>query len=279
MKSKIHEFKNSKIKNMSKKTILLIAVTVNGLLLNAQENNTWRFGVQSGFQGNHAKFVGGMENANARFHQNHFSSNGLSLVARYDINQHWMLTTGMGVSSTGYEFVIAEDYSFTSHAPRFTSVKAKIPTFEIPLMASYKFNPNCKNWRWFVSGGLANVFVNASNIHDEASQSSDGPSTVNYLSTDVTSKSTNVIQARWAVGREKMFKSGSILSVSLIANYGFGEMSHAVVNYTIDGTSYNHEFSNRGNYVGLRVAYFLKPFTNPWSGKSKSSSEPKATDR
>ena len=114
MKSKIHECKNLKFKNMSKKTIILLAVAANVMLLNAQENNTWRLGVQSGFQGNHSKFVGGMDQANARFHQNKFGSNGLSLIARYDINQHWMLTTGMGVSSTGFEFAIAENLDLES---------------------------------------------------------------------------------------------------------------------------------------------------------------------
>ncbi len=260
-----------------KKSITLLAFAVNALLLNAQENNTWRLGVQSGFQGNHSKFVGGMDHANARFHQNKFGSNGFSLIARYDINKHWMLTTGMAVGSTGFEFAIAEDYSFLSRAPRFTTVKAKVPTFEIPLMASYKFNPNCKNWRWFVSGGVANVFVGQQTISESASQSNDGPSTTNYLSSNVTSNAGNYIQARWAVGREKTFNRGSILSVSLIANHGFSEMSHATVNYTIDGQSYNHEFSNRGNYVGLRVAYFFKPFTNPWKNVKNSSSAPKAT--
>ena len=260
-----------------KKTILLIAVAVNSLLLNAQENNTWRLGLQSGHNGNYNKFVGGMDNANARFHQNKFGSNGFSLVGRYDIDKHWMLTTGLGFTSSGYEFMIAENYSFTSKAPRFTNVKSNIPMFEIPLMASYKFNPNCKNWRWFVSGGVANVFVSEQNISQEVSQSSDGPSTVNYLSSEVKTNPGNYINLRWAVGREKIFKHGNILSASLIANLGFAEMSKATVNYTIDGQSYNHEFANRGTFVGLRVAYYFRPFTNPWAGRS--SSTPKATDK
>lgn len=256
-----------------KKTIMILTALAGSLLAPAQENNTWRFGLQSGFQGNRSQFAGGMSDANARFHQSPFGAGAFGLVARYDLNRHWMFTTGIGSIASGFEFAIAENYSFIGHSKRFTEIKAGAPNLEIPLMVAYKFNPNCKNWRWFISGGVANVFVSDQNISKSASQSSDGPSSTNYLSADITSRQGNNLQARWAIGREKMFKSGSILSLSLLCSFGFKELSHATVNYTIDGQSYQHEFSNKGTFLGFRVSYFLRPVN---SFKAAASARAKA---
>ncbi|MGZ4036238.1 MAG: outer membrane beta-barrel protein [Bacteroidia bacterium] len=255
-----------------KKTIILFILAANSIYMTAQENNTWRFGLQSGFQGTRSQYVGGMSDANARFHQSPFGGGAFGLVARYDLNRHWMFTTGIGSVASGFEFAIAEDYSFVNMSKRYTAIKAGGPDFEIPLMVSYKFNPNCKNWRWVISGGLANVFVPGQNISKSASQANDGPSATNYLSADISSHAGNNLQARWSIGREKMFKSGSILSVSLLCSLGFTEMSHATVNYTIDGQSYQHEFSNKGTFVGFRVAYFLRPVSSFKTRAAKAGS-------
>jgi hypothetical protein len=260
-----------------KKTIIFLAVAISSLHATAQETNTWRFGLQSGFQGNRSQYVGGMSNANARFHQSPFGAGAFGLVARYDLNNHWMFTTGIGSIASGFEFAIAENYSFVGPSKRFTQIKAGGPNFEIPLLVSYKFNPNCKNWRWFISGGVANVFVKNQNISKSANQSNDGPSSTNYLSADITSRSGNNLQARWVIGREKMFKCGSILSLSLLLNLGFTELSHATVNYTIDGQSYQHEFSNKGTFIGFRVSYFLKPINSFRTKISKPKSNATAT--
>jgi len=65
---------------------------------------------------------------------------------------------------------------------------------------------------------------------------------------------------RLSVGVEKTYKNGSILNGSLYANIGFKSIAHSTVSYKLDNTNYQHQFSNNGNFVGLKLAYFLKPF-------------------
>lgn len=244
----------------------------------AQENNTWRLGIQTGWQGNGSKFSGGMENANARFHQMPFGASALDLIVRYDLNNHWMIMSGLNFNSVGFEFVLAENYSLAHRSKQFSSVKSNFPAIEIPLMAYYKFNPNCKNVRWIVGGGIANTFINKQTLDKEVNQSNDGPSTSTYLSSTSTSQGGSYLQARWAVGREKTFKWGGILNTTLVFNLGFKEMAHSTVNYTVDGQQYTHEFSNNGNYIGLRIAYFFRPFKSVAKNNSKvKSAAPKST--
>jgi hypothetical protein len=52
-----------------------------------------------------------------------------------------------------------------------------------------------------------------------------------------------------------------------------GSMAKATVNYTVDGQDYTHQFSNDGNYVGLKLAYFFKPLKS----KVSKNTAPKAT--
>jgi hypothetical protein len=66
---------------------------------------------------------------------------------------------------------------------------------------------------------------------------------------------------RFVVAREHVFKKGSILHAAWIFNVGFNDKAKAYVNYTLDNTAYNHEFTNRGNFVGFRLAYWFKPIS------------------
>jgi len=66
---------------------------------------------------------------------------------------------------------------------------------------------------------------------------------------------------RMTIAREKVFKRGGILNASLVFNLGLKEMARSSVEYQIDQQTYQHEFSNNGNYVGFKLAYFLKPFS------------------
>src|SRR5688572_30460346 len=126
----------------------------------AQDNNAWRWGIQLGAQGNSSNYVGGMEIANGRFNNNSFGGGALNLIARYDINKHWMIRSGMGVNSFGFEFALAEDYSLLSSPDnRHSVLRTEFSAFEIPLMGYYKFNPNCKNARWLLGAGFAGNFV------------------------------------------------------------------------------------------------------------------------
>jgi hypothetical protein len=261
-----------------KKILLLLGVGINSLFLSAQENNKFRLGLQSGWQSNRSQYAGGMTSANARFHKNPFGAMSFDIIARYDFNRHWMIMSGLGINSLGFEFGIAENYSFTEKSKRWTSVNTGFRTFEMPVLGAYKFNPNCKNWRWIVSAGFTNIMTSSQNQTrqlDEVSDAVVSPEN-SYLSSQESMSAGSHLTSILMVGREKTFKSGSILNVSLIFNRGFSEIARTTVNYNIDGQNYSHDFINKGSYIGFRVSYFLRPFKGSEKNKTKQS-KPKST--
>lgn len=254
-----------------KNIAIVLAFTFIGSFSFAQENNTWRWGVQLGIHGVDSKYAGGDVDANARFHHNDFGTGALSFIGRYDFDNHWKIESGLGFSSIGFEDALAENYSLLSPESHFTQVRSSIGTVEVPLMISYKFNPNCKNWKWFVSGGVASVLVGDVTKGNEVSKSTDGPTNVVYLSNTVSGNKGTHLNLRFAVGREKVYQSGRIFSWSLVWNAGFDQLAKSTVKYTIDAKEYQHEFATNGNYFGFRLAYFFKPLNNIQS-KTKPNS-------
>ncbi len=256
------------------KKVFLGMCSVIALFGFSQEEKTWRLGLQIGSQANHSKYSGGMSDANARFHHNPYGSGSLNIIGRYDWNKHWMFMTGLGINSIGFEYAISENYSLLNKAQnqgQFTGVKSQFGVVEIPAMFFYKFNLNCKNARWLVGAGLAETFVGGQTINNSASKSNDGGSSVNYLSSTSVAHNGTYWFFRWSVGREKIYKSGGILNVSLLCNVGFNRIAESTVNYTIDNQNYNHSFINTGNFAGLRLSYFFKPFHNPWQKTNKEA--------
>lgn len=257
-----------------KKTLfsLLVAFGLTGM---AQENNTWRIGAQWGMQGNHAHFTGGMEDANARFQQKPFGAGSFQIVGRYDINKRWMVMSGLGFNSFGFEFALAENYSFLHKGPRSSNINTGFGAFEIPIMGFYKFNPNCRDVKWLIGGGFANNLVGAQSIDKSYTNATETTPGTRYLNSTATTKGGSYVMLRFAVAREKTFKKGGILNASMVFNVGLsGTMAKATVNYTVDGQAYTHEFSNNGNYVGFRLAYFFRPIKPK---AAKTSTAPKAT--
>jgi hypothetical protein len=256
---------------MKKVSFLAILAMFGGLAF-AQEANIWRLGLQFGMHGNESKFAGGGANANARFNHESYGSGALNLIGRYDLNNHWMVETGMGINSIGFKNTLSENYSFLAPDNRFTPIESKVSTFEIPLMVSYKFNPNCKNWKWFLSAGVAGVFVGSATKGEEKFQSNDGPTTVVYLGSTTTTSKSSYLHARFAVGREKVYQSGRIFSWAFVWNAGFAPMAKNTVSYTIDSQTYQHDFTNNGNFFGFRLAYYLKPMNTPSAKVNTSAS-------
>jgi hypothetical protein len=247
-----------------KKSIVFLVAVLCSMSSIAQETNGFRLGIQSGMQANRSKYAGGMESANARFHQNPFGAHGWNIAARYDFNQRWAILSGVGVTTLGFEFGIAENYSFTQRSNRFTMLNSGFHALEIPIMGAYKFKPNCKGWKWIVSAGVANLFTpsqNKTSIIDDSNEGTPSPEKA-YLSSVESTNPGSHLQARFMIGREKVFGCGSILNVNLVFNRGFSEIAHSTVNYNVDGQNYSHEFSNRGNFVGLRIAYYFRPFSS-----------------
>jgi hypothetical protein len=248
-----------------KNTILGLA-TFLSLALSAQETNAWRWGVQLGLQGNKSQYVGGDADAHARFHQHEYGTGAFALLGRYDINPKWAVQAGVDVSSIGYEFGIAEHYSFTNFTKRFTNVGSKSPVLAVPLMGFYKFNPNCNNWKWFVGAGGTVSFVGETKTIKAESKEEAG-NTPYELYTETTISKAGHATLRFTAGREKVFKSGSIFSWSFLWNLGLDPMAKTLVKYKIENKNYQHYFENNGHYFGIRLSYFFKPIIGHQSSK------------
>ena len=259
------------------KKILMLILSVSSLVALSQEEKTWRLGIQFGSADNHSKFHSGDVNANARFHQNKWGSGALNIAGRYDANRRWMITAGLGIHSIGFGYAIAENYSLLKKDKQFTGLKNEFTVLEVPAMIFYKFNPNCKNAKWMVGAGFAENFVGDQTLESNASQSTDGNSNVNYISSTSSTKGGIYWSFRWSVAREKTFKNNSILNASVLFNYGFNQVATSTVNYTIDNQTYSHTFTNNGNFIGLRLTYFFRPFYNPWD-KTKSGKTTKGSN-
>jgi len=243
------------------KKIALLSILAIGLSCSAQENKTWRWGLQWGHQDNRSNWSGGMDDANARFHENKNPDGAFDLIARYDHDMRWMATFGMGINTYGFNFGITNNYKFSNQQFRWSGVNAKFTEFETPILVHYKFNRNCKNSRWVVGGGFVPTLTSAKTIIDSYVKDNDGVKNASVLNMTAQNFDGGSCMVRLVFAREHMFKKGSILHASWIFNVGLNDKAKATVDYTIDNTKYNHEFTNRGNFVGFRLAYFFKPLT------------------
>lgn len=226
----------------------------------SQQNKTWSLGVQWGFQGNRSVLSGGTETANARFQHNSFGGGALSLQARYDFNTRWMLSTGFGFSSFGYEFALANNYSLKNKDRQYSTIRSEFGALELPTLLFYKFKPNCKNSKWLVGAGFVRSLSGSQTTSKVLNYDSEGTTNGTYISSEASSKGGLNTMLRFSIAREKMFKRGNLLQAGFLFNIGLKEISHAKVMYKVDGQEYQHELSNKGNFVGFRLAYFFKPF-------------------
>ncbi len=239
------------------KKLILYVVIVSVLKVSAQESKTWRLGIQWGFHGNQAQFVGGSVNADGRFTQKEFDGAALSIIGRYDYNKHWMAETGFGFNTFGFNYSISQNYSLLNPESRFQGVNTKFAGLDIPFLIFYKFNPNCKNSRWLIGAGFATNFIKDKTIDKNFVETNEANFNSNILSSSSFINNNATGMLRLAVGREKIFKNGSFLNATLVANLGLNAFATSTVNYTIDGVNYEHQFTNQGNFIGLRVAYFF----------------------
>ncbi|MEI8135812.1 MAG: hypothetical protein WCH21_00635 [Bacteroidota bacterium] len=250
------------------KKLVLSSLTCLSLVSFSQENSLWRLGVQWGFQGNKAEYAGAMANANARFHQNNFDAAAFNVEARYDLNKHWMGTFSLGVNTFGFQYALAENYSLRSPQSHFSGIKSDFSSLDLPLLIFYKFNPNCKNSKWLIGGGFSQNFVGAQSVSRSFQVANDGSTNSNYLNSVSSSSGGGYTMLRFAIAREKVYKRGNILNASFIFNAGFKQMAKSTVNYTVDGQTYTHEFTNFGNFAGFRLTYFFMPIGGSSASKA-----------
>lgn len=239
---------------------LLSILTVVGIVTSAQAQTGISYGATFGIGENDATYVGGMTDASALFHQNPHGKGSFGFVARYFLNNHWSIQSGLGVSSLGFDYALAQDYSLLNKDDHFTQNGLSITVLQVPLTAIYAFNPNCRNSRWFVGAGFATM-SNPSNVNTTSHvlPEGDASSNVSYLDQTMTADNFTVLTGQVMGGIEKTFRRGSILQFGLTANFGFSNIATSRVSYTIDNKLYEHTFNNQGDYWGFILTYYFRP--------------------
>lgn len=225
----------------------------------AQENEAWRLGLQIGLHGNSTYASGGQLQAHSRFHNNDAGSLGVTFQGRFDYNKHWMVLFGLGVNSFGFDYAIAENYSLLNPDKNYSKLTTEFAVVEAPIMLHYKFNPNCKNNKWLIGAGFSQGLLSGENIEKAFANNVEAVNELEFV-TQTQVNNSFFTCLRLSLGLEKTYKNGSILNGSLYANIGFKSIAQSTVNYKLDNTNYQHRFSNNGNFIGLKLAYFLKPF-------------------
>lgn len=244
-----------------KKLITLAAALV--LVTGASAQSSWRMGVTLGAFGNHSQFSGGMQNASALFTQNPYGTGGIGVLFRKTLNTHLSFQTGLSFGSLGFEYGMARNYNLTRPFDHYMVNRVSLGTATIPATLIWNFNPNCKNVRWFVGGGLSLVMhgddKNASKNVNAPDQSM-GLNGNDYLKQTVSSSSFMVLNGHVMGGVEKLLKKGGMISLALYLNRGFTPVATSNVEYSVNGMVYNHSFRNFNNYAGLTLTYYFKNF-------------------
>ncbi|MCC6370825.1 MAG: outer membrane beta-barrel protein [Bacteroidia bacterium] len=243
-----------------KKLVLLVALAVN---VNAfcQADNTWQLGLQWGAHSSHTQLSGGMTEANARFGNEDAGGGAFSLQFRYDFNKRWMISSGFGFQSFGFRYSLAQNYSLLNPESRSQGVSTEFAGLEFPVMWHFKFNPNCKNTKWVLGAGWVQGLIGSQNTSKTFTEGSESNANANFISCQSTVNDGYYAMVRFSIARERVFKKGGIFNAALMFNAGLRELATAKVNYRVDGKSYNHEFKNNGNFVGIRLTYFFRPIS------------------
>lgn len=240
-------------------------LTFSFLILLGSEGFSFNKKIQFGFSilggSNYAQLTGGTDLAHANFYKQNYGTGALNFNARYFFDDNWSVQSGIGFTSIGFEIGFAKNYSLVKN-DHFINSKANIEVVQIPLMAIYNFKSDCKNKSWIIGAGFNFIFSNkAVNTTLYPNQTKNEsilmPQLTSFSQTTTADKFTTP-NLQFMVGREKKFNKGNRISLNLIWNIGLaGDIAQSKVNYTIDGTDYEHIFSNQGHYAGLSFSYLF----------------------
>jgi hypothetical protein len=250
-----------------KLTFLLLLLTTQVI---SQDYRQFRLGLMSGGYGNHSEFSGGMSNAPSEFSHDSYGTGSFDFTLRYERSQRWAFMTGIGFTSAGFNFSLANDYSLDDACgDRYDMMESSIPVAQVPFMVLVKSNNNCKNWRWIAGAGIVNSFVGETTYDNTVIFSQEPEQNAEYMTVSTQSDGGYHVQSRFLIGREKQFTRGAILSFMLLMNHGCSTIGEASVTYNQDNRVYNHEFTNSGTYCGFSIAYSFRPLKGkPVSTKS-----------
>jgi len=242
------------------KKLIILPIILWTAIITAQSDRTLSFGWQWGIHSNESYFSGGMNEASGRFHQNKYLGVGFSFLSRYDINERWNLTAGIGYYSYGFDFGVSDNYTLSKFAAPNTEgnniVHTDLQAFEMPFMGYLKGKLDCHNSRWIVGAGFSATFFAPKKSTEFIDPNNEGDANASNLSSEVNAPSGAGAFLKFSAGREKVCKNGSIFHVEFALNVGVSEMARATVKYSADGKEYMHEFTNNGNFAGVRFVFY-----------------------
>jgi hypothetical protein len=236
-------------------SLALFAVTAFG-------QREWSAGVYSGMIGNKSVYSGGMTDASALFMHNPHGSVDFGVTARYFHTNHWSLETGFNHTRLGFDFALAKDYSLLTPKNHFIALNSSYGVSQVPVTLIYAFNPNCRNYRFFVGAGI-NLMAHAGSInkHTDAVSTEKAPIPLgDALSQDMQVNSFVTCAGQLTWGVEHLQKRGGILQLAFVGNLGLSNQATATVDYTVNNQNYEHTFTNNGKYFGMMLNYYFRPF-------------------
>src|ERR1700751_5514575 len=134
-----------------------LAAAVLAICTSVSAQNGWRIGATIGSFGNHSQFSGGNSTASALFMHEKYGAGMIGVLFRKQLTDHWSIQTGLNFSSLGFQYSMARDYNLMQPKSHLMMNQVSAGTTTIPATIIYNFNPNCKNVRWFVGGGVSLV--------------------------------------------------------------------------------------------------------------------------
>ena len=258
---------------MKKLTTLLLLLTFLGSG-HAYSQSTWRAGLSLAPSWNPYHFEGdGI--ANGRFRRDPIGTGFLSVYFRKDISTRWAFETGLTAGSIGFAPSLTHDYQLSSHDQ--SSVERLEQRFGyamIPLTMKYFGKVDCKGWRPYLQAGITLQSVPGSDTKESKTQIGN-PSTSTTTTSDYMILTSEKLAGGgmglvFGFGWEKELKKGNIFSLGLLITSGTTDLVRGEVSYDIDGKSYQHSFTNRGNFVGVGFSYYFQPFgTRKGAGKNQ----------
>lgn len=243
------------------KNYILIALVV-ATTINATAQNNWNLGVQGTCGSNSSTFSDGSPNASALFTHGKYKEMSLGLVGRYFMGKHWSIQSGVGVGHIGFNYGIAKDYSLSQLQDHYTRNKVAVSVIQIPLIGIFTSKPNCRNVRAYVGAG-ANIMGHSRTVDktkEVSISTQDKSATPDYINQTVNASPFLAVAAQFVWGVERILKQGNIMQFGFVANKGFTTIATSTVTYSVGGTQYSHTFSNSGNYMGMTMNYYFRPF-------------------
>lgn len=242
---------------------LILMVLVIAAITNAKAQKNWSVGVFTSGSGNHAQFSAGSSEANGRFSSNPYGTGTFGLMGRYFLNNHWSLQSGMNLSQVGFEYAVSNDYSLLKkHNEHATKNNVGIGVLQVPLTAIFVTKTNCSNFRFFVGSGvtLTTSLNNVNETKNIVAKGDEGAINNVYVNQTVSSSQFVIPTVQFMWGIEKLMKKGGIIQGGFVANMGFTNIATSDVTYSIENKVYNHTFTNKGDYMGMMLNYYFKPF-------------------